>query len=230
MNRLRLLAHLRRNPSAILLITQLAALVLSPFFEDTPTGRVGLAAFGIFVLVLAMRMIRQTPFILWIAIGIAVPAVASLLLQIVAPRPHIAAWSAGLHALFYFYAAASLVAYMLADRRATTDEIFAAGATFTLLAWAFAYVFAMTQLVQPDAFSGALRPDAPRTWTELMHLSFALLSSTGMGDVLPMSGPARGIAALEMFVGVMYLAIVVSRVIGLTVQAGPSRGVSDRAR
>ena len=40
---------------------------------------------------------------------------------------------------------------------------------------------------------------------ELMHLSFALLSSTGMGDVLPMSGPARGIAAVEMFAGVMYL-------------------------
>jgi hypothetical protein len=79
----------------------------------------------------------------------------------------------------------------------------------------------MTQALQPDAFSGALRPGSPRSWTELMHLSFALLSSTGMGDVLPMSGPARGIAAIEMFAGVMYLAAVVSRLVGMTLQAHP---------
>ena len=54
-----------------------------------------------------------------------------------------------------------------------------------------------------------------------MHLSFALLSSTGMGDVLPISGPARGIAAIEMFAGLMYLAAVVSRLIGLTLQGFP---------
>ena len=54
-----------------------------------------------------------------------------------------------------------------------------------------------------------------------MFLSFALLSSTGIGDVLPVSGPARGLASVEMFVGVMYLASVVSRLIGLTLQGRP---------
>jgi Ion channel len=220
MNYLRLLVHLRRNPSAILLVVQLLALVLYPFFEDTEAGRIGLGIFGIFVLVTTMRMVLQTRFINWIGIGIALPAIALLMLQMVRPVPQLAAWSAGLESLFYFYAAGSLIAYMLGDRHATTDELFAAGATFTLLAWAFAYLFLMTQALQPDSFSGALRPDSPRTWTELMHLSFALLSSTGMGDVLPMSGPARGVAAVEMFAGVMYLAAVVSRLIGLTLQ-GP---------
>lgn len=49
-----------------------------------------------------------------------------------------------------------------------------------------------------------------------MYLSFALLSSTGIGDVIPLTAPARAVAAIEMFVGVMYLAAVVSRLIGLT--------------
>ena len=49
-----------------------------------------------------------------------------------------------------------------------------------------------------------------------MYLSFALLSSTGIGDVIPLSPIARAVAAIEMFVGVMYLAAVVSRLIGLT--------------
>jgi hypothetical protein len=47
-------------------------------------------------------------------------------------------------------------------------------------------------------------------------MSFALLSSTGIGDVIPITTQARMLAAVEMFVGVMYLAAVVSRLIGLT--------------
>jgi hypothetical protein len=49
-----------------------------------------------------------------------------------------------------------------------------------------------------------------------MFLSFALLSSTGIGDVIPLRPLARALTSLEMFVGVMYLAAVVSRLIGLT--------------
>ena len=130
--------------------------------------------------------------------------------------PWLQPWSAALEALFYFYAAGSLVAYMMGDMHATTDELFAAGATFTLLAWGFAYSFVVLQAVQPGSFSAAVNPEQPRTWSELMSLSFALLSSTGIGDVIPLRPLARALASLEMFVGVMYLAAVVSRLIGLT--------------
>lgn len=67
-------------------------------------------------------------------------------------------------------------------------------------------------------FGAAVNPEALRSWTELMYLSFALLSSTGIGDVIPLSPIARAAAAIEMFVGVMYLAAVVSRLIGLTLR------------
>jgi hypothetical protein len=221
MNYLRLLVRLRRHPSAVLLATQLLALVLYPFIEDTDVGRICFGIFGILVLIATLRIVHRTPFTTWIGAGIAVPAIVLLVLQMTSTQPHFAAWSAGLESLFYFYAAGSLIAYMLADRHATTDELFAAAATFTLLAWAFAYLFLMVQAVQPGSFTGARLPEEARNWTELMFLSFALLSSTGMGDVLPMSGPARGAASIEMFVGVMYLAAVVSRLIGLTLQGLP---------
>ncbi|WP_377160827.1 ion channel [Roseateles sp. UC29_93] len=122
----------------------------------------------------------------------------------------------GLEALFYFYAAGSLISYMMSDWHATTDELFAAGATFTLLAWGFAHVFVVVQALHPGSFAAAVDPQLPRTWTELMFLSFALLSSTGIGDVIPVKPLARAVTTVEMFVGVMYLAAVVSRLIGLT--------------
>ena len=210
------LALTRRHPSAILLLVQLAGLLLYPLLESSRAGPLALGAFGIVVLVMTTHMVRSTPGLTWISVCIALPAIGLLLLQAVYDMHGLLPWSAALEALFYFYAAGSLIAYMLGDLRATTDELFAAGATFTLLAWAFAHSFVVLQALQPGSFLAAVDPQAPRTWTELLFLSFALLSSTGIGDVIPVRPMARAIASIEMFAGVIYLAAVVSRLIGLT--------------
>jgi hypothetical protein len=191
-------------------------MVVYPLIEATDAGRIGFGVFGVVVLVLTISLVRRTPGLTWISVCIALPAVLMQAMQALWGMPWLLPWSAALEAAFYFYAAGSLIAYMMADRRATTDELFAAGATFTLLAWAFAYLFVLMQALQPGCFSAAVDPQSPRTWSELLYMSFALLSSTGIGDVIPITTQARMLAAVEMFVGVMYLAAVVSRLIGLT--------------
>jgi hypothetical protein len=214
---LRWLVRIIQHPSAILLFVQLAGLLLYPFIEQTRPARAVLGAFGVLVLGLAIYMVRHTPGRAWVSFSIAVPAVAFNVIDMTMDVPQLRPWWAALEALFYFYAAGCLISYMLADRRATTDELFAAGATFTLLAWAFTFVYVLCQTLQPGCFTAAVNPHASRTWTELLFLSFALLSSTGIGDVIPITVHTRAVAALEMFVGVMYIALVVSRLIGLTV-------------
>jgi hypothetical protein len=54
---------------------------------------------------------------------------------------------------------------------------------------------------------------------ELLFLSFTILSSVGLADIVPLAPMARAVVMLEEFVGVMYMALVVSRLIGLTVAA-----------
>lgn len=218
MGALRWVVRTRRHPSAVLLAVQVAGMLLVPFIERTEIGRVGLSIVATAVLIATTRMVRRTPGLTWVSACIALPAIVLLALQTLYEMPWLLPWSAALEALFYFYAAGSLIAYMLADEHATTDELFAAGATFTLLAWGFAYVFLMVQAIQPNSFGAAVNADAPRTWTELMYMSFALLSSTGIGDVIPLTPHARALASVEMFVGVIYLATVVSRLVGLTLR------------
>jgi hypothetical protein len=106
---------------------------------------------------------------------------------------------------------------MLGDHRVTRDELFAVGATFTLVAWAFAYVYTVCQAIEPGSFTAAVHPGADRTWMELLFLSFTTLSSTGLSDVVPVKAFARGLVMLEMLVGLGYVAMVVSRLVGLTV-------------
>ena len=211
-----LIKYTRRHPSAILLLVQLLGMLLYPFIEGTEWSRIGFGVFGIAVLVVTTRMVRRTRGLTWVTLSIALPSVVLLALQAWFELAWLLPWSAALEAIFYFYAAGALIAYMMADRRATTDELFAAGATFTLIAWGFAHLYVLMQALQPGCFAAAVNPQSARTWTELLYMSFALLSSTGIGDVIPISTHARMLAAVEMFVGVMYLAAVVSRLVGLT--------------
>ncbi|MBQ5949820.1 ion channel [Massilia sp. ST3] len=223
MRHTRLFIHTRGHPSAILLLVQLAGMLLYPFIERTPESHVAFNAFGIVVLAFTIRMVRRTPGETWISVALAVPIIILLVLQSLFDLRVLLPWSSALEALFYFYAALSLVAYMMEDQRATTDELFAAAATFTLLAWGFTHLYILVQELQPGTFVAAVNAAAPRSWSELNYLSFALLSSTGIGDVIPLTPHARALASVEMLVGLMYLAAVVARLIGFTTQSKIAR-------
>lgn len=147
---------------------------------------------------------------------LAAPAFVLSVLSVVLHSDALLIASSTLEALLYFYGAASLIAYMMSDHRVTTDELYAAGATFTLIAWGFAYAFLVCQAWYPGSFTGAVEPERPRSWIELLFLSFTNLSAVGLGDVIPLGQTARVLVMLEQFAGVGYIAVVVSRLIGLT--------------
>jgi hypothetical protein len=179
--------------------------------------------FGLLVLGLALWVVRSGPWLTWVAVTLALPVVALSLMTVITPRPDLMVATAALESAFYFYAAGSLIAYMLQDWHVAADELFAAGATFTLLAWAFAYAFVVCQGLQPGSFGYGADGLAPRGWTELLYLSVAVLSSVGLSDIMPVTPMARALVMLESFAGIMYIALVVSRLINLTGNARRER-------
>jgi hypothetical protein len=207
----------RHHPSAFLLAAQLLSLVLYAAFDGVHSGRALLAAFSAIVLALAVWVVSRSPATNWIAWVLAIPAFILSLASALVVDPDLLLWSSLLESAVYFYTAGSLIAYMMGDHRVTTDELFAAGATFTLIAWGFAYLYLVCQTWHPESFAGATRPGEPRTFIELLFLSFTNLSAAGLGDVLPLTSLSRVLVMLEQFAGVAYIAVVVSRLIGLTI-------------
>ena len=199
-----------------MLLIQLLGILLYPWMETSPRGRALFGAFGLLILGGAMRVVRRSPWLTWLALVLGLMIVALSAIHAIAPHPALPIAIAIVLSVFYFYATGSLIAYMLKDWEATTDELFAAGATFTLLAWAFAHAYAACEAILPGSFSAPINPAGPRSWMELLFLSVAVLSSVGLSDVLPVTGMARALVMLESFAGVMYMALVVSRLIGLT--------------
>jgi hypothetical protein len=212
-----LLERARRQPSAVLLIVQLLGVLVYPSFGDSRGGTAAISLFGLLVLALAVWSVETTAWTVSVSILLGVPSVVFAICQLFSVAPVWQGWGSGFEAAFYFYAAGSLIAYMLADRTITRDELFAVGATFTLLAWAFAHLYVVTQVVWPGSFTAAVNSGAPRSWMELLFLSFTTLSSTGLSDVLPVLPHARSFVMIEQLAGLAYVAMIVSWMVGLTV-------------
>lgn len=205
-----------RHPSAFLLAAQLFSLVLYAVLEGNANARTVLGAFGVVILALVIWVLKRSSTISWVTQGLAALAFVLSLSSVLVISPTLQFWASTMEAVVYFYTAGCLIAYMMEDTRVTADELFAAGATFTLLAWGFAYAFLACEILLPGSFRG-VDHTPPWTFFEFLYASFNNLTSTGSGDIVPVTAPARVLVMLEQFTGIGYIAVVVSRLIGMTI-------------
>ncbi len=206
--------HLSRLPSAWLLLVHLVILVLAPLTNDSTASHAVSWCLSALALLLVATIIRNSPIytgfgLFFVVLGLGLSG--SFLLGLDSPQVQVAAHL--VEAVAYFYGAAGLLMYMFEDEYLTRDELFAAAAVFTLLAWGFAFLYSVCQVWYPGSFNAVA--SGPRTWLELIFLSFSIQSGTGLSDIVPLTPAARVLAALQMFSGVMYIALVVSRLVAL---------------
>jgi hypothetical protein len=215
------LRAITREPSATLLAAQLAGVLVYPFLSDNHAGRALLSIFGVLILGLVVRAVRASSrSFSWVAVLLGLPATVLLVIQAISGSDALLPYSSALEAILYFYAAGALIAYLLADHDITRDELFAIGATFTLVAWGFAYTYIVCQSIETSSFISAEGTEGERSWMELLYLSFTTLTSTGLSDVMPVKPFARSLVMIEQLAGLSYVAVLVSRLVGLTVLRG----------
>ena len=209
---------LGKHPSAVLLAAQLVTVLAYPFLSDSVVGRSFIGVAQMCVVLLAVWAVRRTPSFTWVVAVVAIPAMTFTILEAASPDTDwIVLTSALLHAPFYFYVSYSMIRYLFHDDQITTDELYATGAAFTVVAWGFTYLFVATQVVWPGSFVGNGGGEG-RTWFELLFLSFSTLTSVGLSDIVPVQDHARSLLMIEMVAGVFYVALVVARLVGLTVR------------
>lgn len=199
----------------MLLGAQLLQVLAWPFLEGSVVGRSLLGVIGMLAVGSAVLAVRRTPHVSRVVFFLGAPTIVFTLLEAVfSDTDAIVLVSGLLHAPFYFYVSYAMLRYLFHDDVITTDEYYATGAAFTVVAWGFAYLFAVVQVVWPDSFINAEGFD--RTWFELLYLSFSTLTSVGLSDIVAVGAQARSVVMVEMMVGVFYIAMVVARLVGLT--------------
>ncbi len=214
----RSIEFVKRYPFAMLLAVQLLSVLFYGFMTDSKSSLLIFNSLGLIVPILAVWVVFRTPMASWVGFVLITLSLSTSLLALLAGQTQLLVWAHGFESLLYFYAAAGMVLVMFADDIVTVDELYAVGATFTLLVWGFTLAYSVCQQIYPNSLLAAINPSNPRSWVELLFMSFSIQSGTGVGDVIPISSPARAIASLQIFSSVMYLTIAVSRLVGLTIQ------------
>lgn len=203
-------------PSAWLLLVQLLILILSVFINDSRSYQILTWLLGVLALLIIAKVIRQTPTFTVLGLTFVLGAFfLSFLMLIGFHSLTLQVITHCFEAAAYFCAAYGLIRYMFADRYLTKDELFAAGAVFTLISWGFAFIYSICQLLVTQSFQNPNNVSDYQTWLDLLFLSFSLQSATGLSDLMPIAPAARVVAMLQMFGGVMYFALIVSRMVAL---------------
>jgi hypothetical protein len=80
------------------------------------------------------------------------------------------------------------------------------------LTWMALYF--LIEHLSPGSFAG-VRGGAAIERAELLYFSFTTLTTTGLGDILPLNAPARSVTIMESMFGVLYPTVLIARLVGL---------------
>jgi hypothetical protein len=187
-----------------------------PFLEGSTASRAVIGVVQMALVFTAVVAVRRTPALSWVGVTLGGPAMLFAVLEAVEPTTEwIVLGSAVFHVPFYLFVSYAMIRYLFHDDRVTRDELFATGAAFTVVAWAFAYVYAAVQVLDPGSFAN-YDGEGELPWFELLFLSFANLTGVGLSDVTPVQDHARSVVMVEQLAGVLYVGLVIARLVGLT--------------
>ena len=129
----------------------------------------------------------------------------------------------GLSAVFFMQMLVMIWIHIEKENEVTTDLIMAAASAYILLGLLWANAYFLLEIFHPNSFKGSenLGDDI---WN-FYYFSFVTLTTMGYGDILAITKSARALSILEAITGQLYLAIMISRLVGLHAsQAGIGKG------
>jgi hypothetical protein len=112
----------------------------------------------------------------------------------------------------------------------TADKLFGAASAYLLLGVFWAFLYALVAHFYAGSFALFGQPSSIAFY-DLVYFSFTVLTSTGFGDISPLSRQARGICVIEQIVGALFLAILIARLAGVyppRERSGDNGGVDFR--
>ncbi len=210
------IAYVRRNRCSVVLAALCLFIIVNPLIAGSRIGTAILSAAMLAILALAVWALRAGRLMLWLVLALALVTADAIAIN---------QWSGFPMGVVVLAAVATsmgvvtiaLLRYVLDWHAITTDKVFGAVAAYVLIAFTFASLFGLLQLVQPRAFyvAAANDPDGYLGWHDMMYFSFTVLTSTGFGEITPATNMARSLIVIEQVLGVMYVAFLVARLANL---------------
>jgi hypothetical protein len=197
-----------------LFVAVLALVAGAPLIEATPGGRLALNVVNLLIVVAAVAAVGRTPISFVIALLLAAPALWFQWLAIASTDPQLAMWSWTFGAALYAATLSYLLSYVFRRDVMTSDKLWGAAAAYLMTGVLWAYFYALVEHFYPLSFAvGGVSADV--AMPEFVYFSFTVLTSTGFGDLTPLSRQARSVCVVEQICGALFLAILIARLAGV---------------
>jgi len=164
------------------------------------------------------RMVRFSAGLLVVAVVILIAAVVAGFLS---PRdgtglPPVAAIAVyTLNALLYVLAPAFVLRDVVTSGRVDGGTVLGALAAYLQVGLFFAFVYRLIVTLDPTSFG------SPVTTGDLLFFSFVTLSTTGYGDIVPVSWAPQTISVIEIVLGQFFLVAAVGKIVAVWVPKRP---------
>jgi Ion channel len=209
----------------VLLITILLLLCIEPVIEGHQLEQAIMTLSLSGVLLSSLYALRLTRRFFAIGVLLVIPAFIGRILLSFETTYAIEMISAGFSAAFVLYTVAGLVARLFSTRQVTLDMIAASICAYLMIGLGWGFIFAMIEITHRGSFSAGLLnrgpSGAPLPIMSALHnyiyYSFVCLTTTGYGDIAPISQGARVMSVMESVFGQLYIAILISRLVSLEV-------------
>jgi len=192
-----------------LLLSLVLVILMYPLLDHGDLERLILGGMVFVPVVLATLRMAQTEGWVWLPIllmsCVLVLGVASTLF----PIRTLLAIKWVVLAAFFGLAVTRLFSYLRNARTITASHLFTAVSVYMLLGMLFFTLYSALEVLRSGSFQlgNSVETDRP---SDLLYFSLITLSTIGYGDIVPVYGEARMLAALEGMIGVLYVAITIA--------------------
>ena len=109
------------------------------------------------------------------------------------------------------------MSYLAHRRRITADMIYAAMSLYLLVGIMFMNAYITLEHIHPGTFHMTIERDRDGmiNAAEFLYYSFVTMTTLGYGDITPMTAQARSLSILQAIFGVLFMAVVIGRVVGI---------------
>lgn len=218
-----------RKFSALFLLL-LVYLVVYPYQPNAGIPFLAFRIFGTAMTVLSVYAVSFKRAYMWVALLLAIPTGAQRILVTSANPGALSITSIVFGFLFDLFIVVVLFQRVFVTNDPTKEAIFGALCIYLLVGYGFSRVYGMMAMLQPHAFylDPAVNAHAVPDRFDLIYYSFATVTCLGASGITPASTHARSISIIESLLGILYLAVLISRLLNAyQARNSASAGVSS---
>jgi hypothetical protein len=213
---------LRDNRNLMLFIAMLFIVALLPAFEDSSAGELTFALVNTFIIVVAVAANGSSRGLFWLAMLLAAPALGLRGVAFVSTQPSYLVWSWVFSAAVMIVTIIRLLGDVFEAGTVTRDRLFGCATIYLVMGLLWCYLYAIAVEHYPGSFSGLSTAKSLHV-ADLAYFSFNIVTNIALTDAVPVGKLAQMLVILQELASVLYMAFVISRLVGMYAPAQPAQ-------